>query len=107
MMNAGEPDPNATGADAPGTITRIVKIVNSKGLHARPSAKFVQLVEKYDARLTVSYNGETVNGDSLMGLVTFAAGTGSQLTLKASGPQAKDVLDAIAAFVASKFGEED
>lgn len=104
---SSEPDPKSTNADAPGTITRVVRIVNSKGLHARPSAKFVQLVEKYDARLTVSYNGETVNGDSLMGLVTFAAGTGSQLTLKASGPQAKDLLAAIAAFVASKFGEED
>ena len=104
MMAAGEPDPSA---DAPGTVTRVVKIVNSKGLHARPSAKFVQLVEKYDARVTVSFNGETVNGDSLMGLVTFVAATGSQLTLKASGPQAQDVLDAVAALIASKFGEED
>ena len=104
---SSDPDPKPVDADAPGTMTRIVRIVNSKGLHARPSAKFVQLVEKYDARLTVSYNGETVNGDSLMGLVTFAAGTGSQLTLKASGPQAKDMIDAIAVFVASKFGEED
>lgn len=102
-----EPDPKPADGDAPGTVTRVIRIVNSKGLHARPSAKFVQLVEKYDARLTVSYNGETVNGDSLMGLVTFAAGTGSQLTLKATGPQAKDVIDAVAAFVASKFGEED
>ena len=107
MMDAGAPDSAPPSADPPGTITRVVKIVNSKGLHARPSAKFVQLVEKYDAKVTVSYNGETVNGDSLMGLVTFAAATGSQLTLKATGVQAKDVLDAIAAFVASKFGEED
>ena len=106
-MSTAASAPNAADGDPPGTLSRIVKVVASKGLHARPSAKFVQLVEKYDARVTVSYNGETVNGDSLMGLVTFAAGTGSQLTLKASGPQAKDVLDAVAALVASKFGEED
>jgi phosphocarrier protein len=103
-MSAGSD--SGASADA-GTLTRVVKIVASKGLHARPSAKFVQLVDDYDARVTVTYNGETVNGDSLMGLVTFAAATGSLLTVRASGPQAKQVLDAIEAFVAGKFGEED
>ncbi len=56
-------------------ITRIMNIVNEKGLHARASAKFVQLVEKYDAKVQVSRAGETVGGDSIMGLMMLAAGS--------------------------------
>jgi len=90
-----------------GAITRVLKIVNEKGLHARASAKFVQLVEKYDAKVQVSRNGESAGGDSIMGLMMLAAGIGTTIEVSASGPQAREVMDALTALVSGKFGEEE
>ena len=96
-MSASNPD---------GAITRSMKIVNEKGLHARASAKFVQLVEKYDATVKVSRNDDTAGGDSIMGLMMLAAGIGTSITVSATGPEAKQVVDALDALVSGKFGEE-
>lgn len=102
-----ETDPRA-GDVAPGdTLTRELAIINRKGLHARATAKFVQCVEAYDAQVTVSRNGETVGGTSIMGILTLGAGIGSTIIVTASGPQAPAALDAIAALVANRFGEEE
>ncbi len=89
-----------------GAITKVMPIVNEKGLHARASAKFVQCVEKFDAKVTVSRAGETAGGDSIMGLMMLAAGIGTTITVSATGNQAQDVIDAINALVSGKFGEE-
>ena len=97
-MNASSPD---------GAITRIMKIVNEKGLHARASAKFVQLVEKYDATVKVSRNDDSAGGDSIMGLMMLAAGIGTSITVSATGPEAKQVVDALDALVSGKFGEDE
>ena len=94
-------------ANAPGAVTRVMKIVNEKGLHARASAKFVQLVEKFDANVRVSRNGESVGGDSIMGLMMLAAGIGTSITVSATGPQAAECVDALDALVSGKFGEEE
>jgi phosphocarrier protein len=94
-------------AKSPGAVTRILKIVNEKGLHARASAKFVQLVEKFDAKVTVSRNGESVGGDSIMGLMMLAAGIGTSIAVTATGPQAQEVVAALDALVSSRFGEEE
>jgi phosphocarrier protein len=96
-MSASSPD---------GAITRIMKIVNEKGLHARASAKFVQLVEKYDAIVKVSRNDDSAGGDSIMGLMMLAAGIGTSITVSATGPEAKQCIDALDALVSGKFGEE-
>jgi phosphocarrier protein HPr len=94
--------PNRAGA----TI-RVMKIVNEKGLHARASAKFVQLVEKYDAKVIVSRAGESAGGDSIMGLMMLAAGIGTSIEVAATGAQAREVVDALDALVSGKFGEEE
>jgi len=96
---------SAAGSD--GAITRIMKIVNEKGLHARASAKFVQLVEKYDATVKVSRNDDSAGGDSIMGLMMLAAGIGTSITVSATGPEAKQVVDALDALVSGKFGEDE
>jgi phosphocarrier protein HPr len=96
--------------DAPsGAITRVMKIVNEKGLHARASAKFVGVVEKFKdtAAIKVSRGDETVNGDSIMGLMMLGAGIGSSITVSATGPEAKQAIDALDALVSGKFGEEE
>ncbi len=88
-------------------ITREIEIINRKGLHARATAKFVQLVEGYDAEVTVTRHGETVGGTSIMGILTLGAGIGCIITVAARGAQAREALDAIEALVTRRFGEDD
>ena len=90
-----------------GQLVCELRIVNRRGLHARATAKFVQCVEGFDADVTVSRNGETVGGTSIMGILTLGAGVGSSIIVTAQGPGAKAALDAISLLVAGKFGEED
>jgi len=94
-------------AQSSAVLARDMKIVNRKGLHARATAKFVQCCEKYEAEITVSKDGETVGGSSIMGILTLGAGIGSTITVTASGPQAKEALDALDALVANRFGEDE
>jgi phosphocarrier protein len=90
-------------------VVRILKIVNEKGLHARASAKFVGVVEKFkdSADVTVSRGDETVSGNSIMGLMMLGAGIGSTITVSATGPQAAAAIDALDRLVSGKFGEDE
>ena len=90
-----------------GAVVREIPIINKRGLHARASAKFVQTVEKFDAEVTVERAGESVGGNSIMGLMMLAAGIGTSINVTATGPQAAEVVDALDALVSSKFGEEE
>ncbi|MDT3685455.1 MAG: HPr family phosphocarrier protein [Pseudorhodoplanes sp.] len=94
-----------SGSD--GAIIRILEITNKKGLHARASAKFVQTVERYDADVKVTRAGETVGGNSIMGLMMLAAGPGTSITVEAKGRDAAEVIDAISTLIGDRFGEED
>jgi phosphocarrier protein len=87
-------------------ISRDLLIINKRGLHARASAKFVQTVSGFDAKVSVSKDGTTVGGTSIMGLMMLAASPGCSISVTASGSQANDVMDALAALVADRFGEE-
>ena len=84
----------------------IVIIRNRKGLHARASAKFVKLAETYDAAITVTRDGQTVGGTSIMGLMMLAAGPGSTLHLSAQGPQGTEALQALVTLVENGFDED-
>jgi phosphocarrier protein HPr len=88
-------------------VVRELKICNRKGLHARASAKFVQTVEKFDADVRVMRCGETVGGTSIMGLMMLAAAPGTSITVEATGKEAAEVIEALAALVDSRFGEGD
>jgi len=90
-----------------GTIVRVLKIVNQKGLHARASARFVQTVEKFDVRVSVSRGNETVGGTSIMGLMMLSAGPGTEITVSASGRERAQVLAALELLVSERFGEDD
>jgi len=89
------------------TITRVIEIINQKGLHARASAKFVQTVEKFDAEVRVSRGGETVGGTSIMGLMMLAAAPGTSIKVEARGRQAAEVIAALEKLIASRFDEDD
>ena len=85
---------------------QILKIVNEKGLHARASAKFVEVVEAHDAMAEVTKDGMTVSGDSIMGLLMLAASRGTTIEVETSGPQAEALGMALTALVADRFGED-
>ena len=88
-------------------MVRVLTICNRKGLHARASAKFVQTVEKFDADVRVTRCGETVGGTSIMGLMMLAAAPGCSITVEATGKEAVEVVEALAALIGSRFGEDD
>lgn len=83
-----------------------LNIVNEKGLHARASAKFVEVVEEYDASAQVTKDGMTVSGDSIMGLLMLAASRGTSIEVSTSGTQAEALAEALSALVANRFGED-
>jgi phosphocarrier protein len=85
---------------------RTLEIVNEKGLHARASAKLVEVVEGFDAHAEVSREGLTASGDSIMGLLMLAASKGTTIDVETSGPDAEALADALEALVADRFGEE-
>ena len=87
------------------TVSRRLKIVNEKGLHARASAKFVETVEAHDARARVAKDGMDTEGDSIMGLLMLAAARGSEIEVETSGAEAEKLMDALEALLADKFGE--
>ncbi len=103
--SGGASAPNAQSAS--GAVSREIPIVNKRGLHARASAKFVQMVERFNADVTVTRNGETVGGTSIMGLMMLAAGIGTTITVAATGAEAEAAVTAIAELVANKFNEEE
>ena len=86
-------------------VERVLRIVNEKGLHARASARFVEVVERHDASAEVEKDGMSVSGDSIMGLLMLAASRGTSITVRTSGPQADALAEALAHLVADRFGE--
>ena len=90
-----------------GAVVREIPIVNKRGLHARASAKFVKMVEDFDAEVLVTRGGETVGGNSIMGLMMLSAGLGTTITVSATGTQAEAAVAALAELVGNKFNEEE
>ncbi|MCT4576983.1 MULTISPECIES: HPr family phosphocarrier protein [Donghicola] len=88
------------------SVCRTFPIINVKGLHARASAKFVEVVEQFDARAEVAHNGMSTSGDSIMGLLMLAAAHGTSIDVETTGPQSTELADALEALVADRFGED-
>ena len=87
-------------------VERTVEVVNERGLHARASAKFVKLAGEFDAEVTVSREGQTVDARSIMGLMMLAAGPGCTIDIHAEGAEAQAAVDALSELVADRFHEE-
>jgi phosphocarrier protein len=84
---------------------RSVQIVNKHGLHARPAAEMVKAASRFKSDITICRDDLEVNGKSIMGVMMLAAEFGATITLRASGPDADDAIDALAGLVSSRFGE--
>jgi len=88
------------------SLTRVLEIRNRRGLHARASARFVETVERFRASATVSRDGHTVSGDSIMGLLLLAASHGSEISVTTDGPDAEALMEALHDLVGARFGED-
>jgi phosphocarrier protein len=86
--------------------TGSVDIVNERGLHARASARFVKLASAFDAEVQVTKDDQTVDAQSIMGLMMLAAGPGSRIEISAEGRQAMEAVQALIRLVANRFEEE-
>ena len=91
----------------PRIARRRVDILNPLGLHLRPADKFVRLALQFQSDIRVLYNGQEINGRSILDLTTLAAEQGARLELEARGPDAEAAVAALADLVAAKFYEDD
>ena len=83
-----------------------VEITNKLGIHARPAALFVKEAGRYQSDVFVLKNGQEVNGKSIMGVMMLAVECGSEITIRARGPDSEEAVRALATLVRSKFEEE-
>ena len=90
----------------PVILRRELEIINTRGLHARASAKFVKCAEQFDADIKVTRDGQTVPATSIMGLMMLAAQMGSTILIEATGREAGAALDALSRLITERFGEE-
>lgn len=94
-----------SAADGSETIVRTVRICNPRGLHARAAAKFVKCASTFSAEVTVSRDGNSVPGLSIMGLMMLAAANGSEIEIQATGSDAQAASDALCRLVEAGFDE--
>jgi phosphocarrier protein HPr len=87
-------------------IEKDIPIINRLGLHARPAAMFVRIASRYRSDVWVAKEGEEVNGKSIMGLMTLAAGKGSKLRVRCEGPDADKVMQEIEELIKARFNED-
>ncbi|GMV10096.1 MAG TPA: HPr family phosphocarrier protein [Gemmatimonadaceae bacterium] len=86
-------------------VERSVEVVNKNGIHARPAAEIVKTAGKFRSHITLAREELEVNGKSIMGVMMLAAECGSQVQLRAEGPDAQEAVEALASLISSKFGE--
>jgi phosphocarrier protein HPr len=87
-------------------VSREIVITNKRGLHARASAKFVNLASVLDSQIEVEKDGSRVCGTSIMGLMMLGAAMGDTVTVHVSGPHADEAMEQLVALIEDRFGEE-
>jgi phosphocarrier protein len=87
-------------------VVKDLVVTNKLGVHARPAAMFVKVANRFAADIMVEKDGETVNGKSIMGLMMLAAGPGSKLHIRASGPDASQAVSELEQLLKRKFDED-
>ena len=88
------------------TSSHVFTILNDKGLHARASARFVEVVEKFESEIIVEKDGLEASGSSIMGLLMLAASKGTSIKVTLNGSDAEELVLALEELINSKFGEE-
>ena len=86
--------------------SHVFTIINDKGLHARASARFVEVVEKFESEVTVEKDDLEASGSSIMGLLMLAASKGTTIKVTSRGKDSEEMISALDALIKSKFGED-
>jgi phosphocarrier protein len=86
-------------------VERTYTIINALGLHARAAAQLVQAANRFQSEVQVAKDGTSVNGKSIMGVLTLAAAKGSRITVSCDGPDAESALAALGGLIEGGFGE--
>ena len=86
--------------------SHVFTIINDKGLHARASARFVEVVEKFESEVTVEKDGLEASGSSIMGLLMLAASQGTTIKVTSNGKDSEELTSALDSLIQSKFGED-
>lgn len=86
-------------------ISRSLTIINRLGLHARAATRLVNCASEFDARIIIRKGTRSVNGKSIMGVLTLAASPGTELVIEASGDDEEQAIEAIARLILNRFGE--
>ena len=89
------------------TWSRSAELVNQRGLHARASAAFAREASKFDAKLTVRYDGMTASAASIMDLLMLGARVGQTIEIDAEGREAREALDAVCDLIGRRFDERE
>lgn len=87
-------------------VSREVRITNQRGLHARASAKFVNMASELDSKIDVEKDGHKVCGTSIMGLMMLGAAMGDSIVIHCEGPYSEEALAKLVELVEDRFGEE-
>jgi phosphocarrier protein len=82
------------------------ELKNKLGMHARPAANLVKVAQKFKSDIYLEYNGQTVNGKSILGLLTMACPYKGKLTVRIEGPDEAEAMQALGALIENKFGED-
>jgi len=82
------------------------KLKNKLGMHARAAASFVRVAQQFKSAIYIERNGQTINGKSILGILTLACPRGGAITIKAEGADARDAVKALENLIENKFGEE-
>ncbi len=85
---------------------RSVEVVNLLGLHARAAARFVHTASRFNSQVTVTKDGTTIDGKSILGILFLAATAGSEILISASGEDEEEAVEALTRLVAKGFGEK-
>ena len=86
--------------------SHVFTIINDKGLHARASARFVEVVERFESEVTVEKDGLKASGSSIMGLLMLAASKGTTITVTSNGKDSEELSSELDNLINSKFGED-
>ena len=88
-------------------ISRSVTIINQLGLHARAASRLVNCASVFEAEIWIKNGEKTINGKSIMGVLTLAASKGTVLVIEADGSDREDALQAIYELISGRFGEDE
>jgi phosphocarrier protein HPr len=93
-------------AGPPGeTVSREVVVANSQGLHARPAERLAREARRWQSRIELVGESQRVDGKSILDLLTLAAEAGTRLVVEATGPDAREALEAIGTLFDRNFNE--